>query len=436
MSTPTEEPVTVPKNTTPTWEVELLLSGALVFATMQAPAAIDELFFEWTPRAAGSAIVASSILYLYAKVVAYALICTFSLHLALRAIWVAMLGLYSVYPGGIDYEKMKRSPVFLSHIRQTIPSPLEAIERTDNYASFVFAFGMLIVIMSITVTLMTSGLVLGVELLFHWLTGESAPPWAMFTIVACLIVPIVLAGLLDRRWGGRLAPDGRIATAILWVYRGNSFVSSGWISGYLLQTILSRFGTLRGNAVLLGAIYTLIALVFVEILVLTGRMQLPGESLLPDDARDRQLLSGYYRSRAGELAPLRPLPTIAAPVVSEPYLDLFIPHIESTNRDDFARVCPGLKRPDTSQDPVQALAQETAHTSAFLDCAARIYRLTLNGTPLDVLFDVSADRHGLPGYQAMIDVRDLQPGRHVLAIERPQDPKEPPREPWRIVFWR
>lgn len=436
MSAPTEEPVTVPRNTTPTWEVELLLSGALVFATVQAPGAIDRLYFEWTPRVGGSALAAASILYLYAKVVAYALIGTFSLRLALRAIWVAMLGLHSVYPQGIDFDKLNRSPIFSSYIRSTIPSPLVAIERADNYASFVFAFGMLIVILSITITLITSVLILGVDMLFHAMTGESAPTWAVFLLISAIIAPIALTGLLDRRWGQRIAPEGRLAAWMRWVYRGNAMISSGWVSGYLLQTILSRFGTLKGNLILIGSLYGLIAWVTVEVLVLSGRIALPGESLLPRNGHDRQLLSGHYRSRADDQATLRPLPSIADPIASGRYIDLFIPHIESSNRDDFARACPDLKRPEASDDPVASKAQEIAHARDFLDCATRIYKLTLNDEAIVAKFDLATDRHGLRGYQAMIDVRELPNGRHVLGIERPQDPKEDPREPWRIVFWR
>ncbi len=432
-----EEPVVLPKNTTPTWEVELLLSGALVFATTQAPAAIDQMYFEWTPRAGGSSLVASSILFLYAKVVAYALILTFGLHLALRAIWVAMLGLYSVYPQGIDFDKLKRRPVFRDYLRSTIPAPGDAIERADNYASFVFALGILIATLSIAITVFSSVSMLVIDSVSHAITGVSAPPWVVLTIFSILLGPIMLVGLVDRYWGSRLAPNSQTARIMRAFYYANALISSGWITGYLMQTISSRLGTVKSNIVFIGVVYTLLAWVLVELSLHTGRLAMPGESLLPLDGRDRQLDSAHYRSRSADQAQLRPVPSIPDPLVLGPYLDLFIPHIESANSDDIARACPALAKPILDKDAPIASEQEARYTSELLDCAERVYKLTLNHEPISAGFDLGADQRGLRGYQVMIDVRKLPHGRHVISVARPQDPDEQrPVEPWRIVFWR
>ena len=40
--------------TSPTWELELFLSGALVFATLQLPAVVDHFFHGLEPHVAGS----------------------------------------------------------------------------------------------------------------------------------------------------------------------------------------------------------------------------------------------------------------------------------------------------------------------------------------------------------------------------------------------
>src|SRR4051794_24559506 len=88
----------VPAETTPTWEMELLISGATVFGLMQLPARLDAIFYDLFNR--GSEQVASLLmpLWIYAKVALLTLIGTFVLHLVLRGLWVAMVGLDSVYP--------------------------------------------------------------------------------------------------------------------------------------------------------------------------------------------------------------------------------------------------------------------------------------------------------------------------------------------------
>jgi hypothetical protein len=75
---------TVPSRTTPTWEMELLVSGATVFGLMQLPAVADRyLFGLFNVGAAESAGLALP-LWFYVKFVLYVLIGTFVLHLCLR----------------------------------------------------------------------------------------------------------------------------------------------------------------------------------------------------------------------------------------------------------------------------------------------------------------------------------------------------------------
>ena len=91
-ATQTDEIFQVPKDTTPTWEVELLLSGALVFSMTQVPGLLDDAIYALRPRLTGSLNFGAFMLYFYLKITSYALIATFALHLFQRAIWVAGLG--------------------------------------------------------------------------------------------------------------------------------------------------------------------------------------------------------------------------------------------------------------------------------------------------------------------------------------------------------
>ena len=115
----TEAIFQVPKDTTPTWEVELLLSGALVFSMLQVPDLLDEAIATLRPRLTGSLNYGVFMLYFYLKITSYALIATFVLHLSSRAIWVAALGLRSVYPGGVDWDKLSRGPIYLEYAQRT-----------------------------------------------------------------------------------------------------------------------------------------------------------------------------------------------------------------------------------------------------------------------------------------------------------------------------
>jgi hypothetical protein len=93
--------------TSPTWELELFLSGALVFAMLQLPGVVDHFFSRLEPTVAGTARTVVLNIGLYAKAIAYTLLLTFSIHLIGRAQWVALMGLQSVYPSGIRWDELK-----------------------------------------------------------------------------------------------------------------------------------------------------------------------------------------------------------------------------------------------------------------------------------------------------------------------------------------
>jgi hypothetical protein len=124
--------------TSPTWELELFLSGALVFATLKLPTVVETFFAGVEPHIAGttrSIVLNASI---YATAIAYTLLITFSVHLVGRAQWVALMGLHSVFPNGIRWDELKMGPMARALYQQRTPGLQAAIARLDNFCSIVF----------------------------------------------------------------------------------------------------------------------------------------------------------------------------------------------------------------------------------------------------------------------------------------------------------
>src|SRR3954465_4923568 len=71
--------------TSPTWELELFLSGAFVFAMMQLPGVIEQLFISLEPHTTDRGNQALFMGVLYGKAIAFTLIGMFLLHLIARA---------------------------------------------------------------------------------------------------------------------------------------------------------------------------------------------------------------------------------------------------------------------------------------------------------------------------------------------------------------
>ena len=430
----------VPRDTTPTWEVELLLSGALVFSMLQVPGLLDDALYALRPRLTGNLNYAVFMLYFYLKITSYALICTFVLHLGSRAIWVAALGLRSVYPGGVDWEQLKRGPIYRDYARSAMPTLDRMIDQADNRASLVFAFGLLLALMSLSIMLLTMSVVALAGLTAYlWIPGKDNS-WLTFTLVMLAVAPMILASLIDRRYGERLAPGHWLRRAIHRIYQVSTVTTGGRFTGPIMLTLFSRLGMTRGNLLMMGALYSLMALILVEVMLRAGVISLPGERYLPEDGSGRELRAQHYADSRSERDAQEGAPYIASASVRGPYLRLFVPYLPRRVQPAIERECPAATVETDHEDHATQKAAEEARVGALLDCVAtHVHPLLLDGQPVaDLRYDLGRDPvSGLRGFVAMLDVRALPPGRHQLDVIRPQrEGDDKPIEPAVIPFWR
>lgn len=439
-ATGTDDVFQLPRDTTPTWEVELLLSGALVFSMLQVPGLLDDLVFALRPRLSDSLNYGVFMLYFYLKVTSYALIATFVLHLASRAVWVAALGLRSVYPDGVRWDKIPNGPIYRDFTRRTTPTLDQMIDRADNRSSLVFAFGLLLVLMSLAIMLFTMVIVVFSGLVSNWLGLGASGNWVTAALIGVIALPALLASLIDRRFGDRIPPTHWLAGFIRFAYRASAGLIWARITGPILLTVLSRIGIARGNLLMLGVLYSLMAVALVEFLLRLGALSLPGERYLPDEPGGRELRAANYAEYRDAGDAREGHPYIAGDVVRGPYLRLFVPYLPRKIDAAIARDCPAIAAIAAGSTDEERKRAADARTEALLDCAAvTLHPVTLDGVAVSGLrYDIAEDPvSGLRGFVAMIDVRELPHGRHELVVARPLRPdREELPEPATIPFWR
>ncbi len=430
----------LPRDTTPTWEVELLLSGALVFSMLQVPGLLDDVLYALRPRLNGGLNYGVFMLYFYLKVTSYALICTFVLHLASRAVWVAALGLRSVYPEGVLWDKLPRGPIYREYSRRTTLTLDQMIDRADNRASLVFAFGLLLVLMSLAIMVFTMILIGAGSVVGHFLLKDSENSWITMGLLLFFVVPLILATWIDRRFGARIPQQHWLAGALRRIFAMGSLMVWGRLTNPILLTVFSRLGLMRGNLIMVGALYLLMAVILVEILVRSGAINLPGESYLPAGASGRELNSVHYADARDLRQAQQGHPYIPNEIIRGPYLRLFVPYVPKRLDAALERDCPEAARRVQHSTEDEQRAAERTRTTELLRCAAdKLYPLELDGQPLiDLRYDIARDPlTGMRGFVAMIDVRELPRGRHELRVIRPQPPdEEDPVQPALIPFWR
>lgn len=444
---PPAPPASIPADTTPTWQVELLLSGGVVFALLQLPARLDGAFDWARPRLDEAWWEVAIFLFLYTKVAVLAMISAFVAHLALRTLWVALIGLDSVYPQGIRWQATRHGPVS-RELAEADAQPLRtAAARIDNLATLVFATGAVVTAMSLSV-LLTTLLLLGLGQTLAALVPAVDEDDAVLLLLVVVIAPSLLAFVLDRLFGRSLAPAGPGWRLVRSLHLTQRLFTPARSLRQMLLVLTSNLGRWRGSAVVIGLFYVLATVVAVDLLRRTGSFPLDRYTYVARGDGPHAVLAEHYRSRRADGARYSLLPSIAAPVVEGHWIELFVPFHPRLHPSRLAARCPEVAAAPVAgsedRDDRAARAAEAARRAAALDCLAGVHPVSIDELPLaDLRWDFYTDPDTqIAGMLVMIPVRDLAPGRHELAIARIEearagdsDAAEEPA-PWRIPFWR
>jgi hypothetical protein len=429
------DPLSVPRDTTPTWEVELLVSGAVLFGLLQLPSALHDLAERWRPHVGVPGLFAITSIDLLLVGAVYALVGCFVLHLALRGYWVALVGVHSVFPGGPRWDRMREyGPVQTQLSRERVRPLPDHIARTDNVASLVFATGFLL-----AAGTLSSVLYMAVLALPAWLAASIWGPVGVLWTLGILALPLagvmVTAQTLDYRLRGADLADGdRRARFIRMVLRPLYRATPGGMRslGAVLTTNMPK-----RVAVGVLAVGTFAALAVAAANAGTGG-ELPGAGNYPYFAGvgPSAVVAGRYGSLRGDAPASDRVPSLDSDVVTGPYARLFIPYRALAHGDALTRACPGLA-PLDSDDASTPAARAAA--DSVLACAARIHRVSLDGRLLDgVRLRFLADpRTNRRGFVAYVPMHDVPPGEHVITVSPARGWRSRgPDVPYELPFWR
>lgn len=196
-----------------TWELELLISGGVVFALLQLPSLLERAFLRLEPSLGGWGREAGFLGHMYLGAILYTLIIAFLLHLAARAYWIGLIGLETVYPEGIRWENLKYGPITIRMYREQIPTLRSLIVRVDLFCSSIFSLAFLMVLACL-MSIVWIGICCGIAWALSRMFGQERLSGFFWAVLAVFCAAMVLPPLLDRLWGARLDPESRAARLI------------------------------------------------------------------------------------------------------------------------------------------------------------------------------------------------------------------------------
>ncbi|AHG90570.1 hypothetical protein J421_3033 [Gemmatirosa kalamazoonensis] len=438
----------IPTEVSAAWELELLIAGAVTFALFQLPGSIDALREQLMPKATGGWLMAVLLGYLYTKVIVYTLIAAFLLNLTLRAYWVGLVGLHSVFPRGVDWERMqsRAGPATIEEYRRRHSSIPSIIARVDNFASVIFSFAFLVVVTCLF-SLVGSALFGGVAWAINQLVFGGRHGLLVFELLAFgFAVPLVAIGVVDKKYGRRWAPDSVAGRRLRRAARVAMRVNGSSLLGPIMFTLYTnvRKGLLMATfyATFVGAL--LIAIV--ELFVRLGAFAGGAPRYVPDDEAIRGVDADHYESMRGAASNPGAI-TIQSDVIQDPYVRLFIPY--STDRHDpaLAASCPQAAplRPGHLHFAIAPSGKQRdvveRNATAVLACLSRMHTVTLDGAPQDVaLRFYTQPATGRRGMIAYLPTATLASGPHTLAVmpapRAPDSRNATPLRPIEIPFWK
>lgn len=397
------------------WQAEMVISGVAIFGSFQLldsmNGLIDWCYFNLPEELMGM----SYFLCFYLMVAVAVLIMSFLVHFIIRALWIAAIGLESVYPGGFKRENEAYSTHFMDQLINRFPSLRQFNHDLDRVGSAVLAYALSFVMVFVGIGMLLSALILLGVLLATFLDDTLA-----VYIIKGLLTLYGLLVLLNSLFNSKAFRDRP------WVQRIH-FPLSIFLGSYLTTNVFARpqiyFAyTIRSNIEnkrfwgIMMAVVTGVLLISVVFFSQSQIFALLSERYYRYDERTDRLYSSNYEDESEdyELAYIRP--QIPSAVLHSPAdLRLFIPIPERESRKLLA-ACSEVA-PERELAPDRIDASRRAFRTYYMNCYQEQLEIHLDSARVDYVMKVYNNPHrDEPGLLLFFPGLSLEPGEHLLEI--------------------
>lgn len=400
------------------WQLELLISGFTVFLLIAGLEPYHALEGEIDRLLSTSFAFDILVLpYQTFRAAYYVLLAGLIVHVSLRGLWIACVGLRSV-SGDVDIPSLKFRPLFAKRLTKKIGSFDRYIEKLENLCSVLFAYVFLLVFCLLSMLLYVLFIavfrVLLQVLLGTQLTNQSPfanPVVAVFVALGVIyFVDFITLGALKRwRWTAKFYYP---------IYRFVGFIT-------LANVYRPIYYNLIDNALGRKMAYLAIPLLFLVLAAMSFRYV--GEAYVPfNPDRDPELWyrSDVYEDQTEQLNLDRP--SISSQFVQDGVLPLFLPYLPAYHDPNIAAICKELEPGKFTGAKLRGafyfgdIDNAEAIPERLLECVRQLWRIrvddsTYTQVPLRFFYHPQRRQYGLRG---VIPVHHLPVGEHQLVVDR------------------
>lgn len=180
------------------WQAELVVSGLAIFGSLQLPSLVNGLVDYALFNFSKEYMSIFYFLFIYLYFASNLLIISFISHLALRSLWIGLLGLVSVYPKGVKQNFKLYSKDYMQKWKKEFPSLDDFNSRLDKSCSSIFAGSAIGAIVLLTIFLNTCFTLL-IGALINWLIPSISVTSVLLFSLAILGTTMIVSMLLNLK---------------------------------------------------------------------------------------------------------------------------------------------------------------------------------------------------------------------------------------------
>tara|TARA_R110002073_G_scaffold335987_1_gene529752 strand:- start:19047 stop:20336 length:1290 start_codon:yes stop_codon:yes gene_type:complete len=391
------------------WQAELIASGLAIYGSLSMGVYIDSLT-EWAVLRFDDRIL--NILYflfIYVYAAHAVLVISFISHLALRILWAGILGLSSVYPGGINLDTKAYAPHFKEKLKREFPDLSAYSLELDKQCSMIFSVlcAMIIVLACTSLWILAYLILSGLLLL---VLPVAIVNYIGFGFIAVILVSAIFAGLFVQ---GKYKES---AFAKKYAYKMNQKWSRiMYFFGYRAFSYISQ--TIRTNVTSKLFFVGMMVILILSMLLSMPRFEkiIPyykASSFVQMNGHESYVVSRNYLDKLENKRILDPV--IQSEIIRDHFIKLYIPIYKreeltmTTNCGTF----------DWNND-LSTAENRRLRDQFKVACASQYYQLALDGKePYDVNYQYRRKLYNnKEGFEIFIAIDSLQTGMHTLQIK-------------------
>lgn len=396
------------------WQMELFISLGMIFTLARIPSIISK---EYQETYINVEVDSLTILIFFGSIsLARILLIGFSANLIFRAIWLGILGIYYVYPKGINYENLKFSDFYRSKYNPKL-STLDKVHKLERYSSLSFSIGILNGIQCLGILLMMGiCFYINIRLFDSNILNSPLGGYALLFVLVLFSI-----GIFDKLVFGYFKNVKWLNRVYYPIHKFLSIITLDWLIQNEKLTMASNSGRIKTG--LLSFVYIFIAFVvtahdlgMADTLGMRNFSGLDSREFMDIRGLHLYVQNDEYDDLLGDDGIVN-FASIPSEKIFDDYLSIFVTYDKFFDRNFENRSA--INQLVKESGEIKTIENYKLNSNKMKSIIDQSIYVALNNVEYDSLNWYIRD-HAITkqrGFEATLDIRDLQTGRHELLIK-------------------